>query len=504
MEESSGSKVSFSKKASIISLAFIVEFTCWGLFYSYSMFFTSLVEDLNSSYAFMGFIGTFVLAVAYFMGTIPAMLVEATSYGVVIALAGVFLFLSFFITSYDMNDWEALFSYALLLGIANGFTVVVFNYFVDHIENDFNMAISVTTTAAGFGMMFFSCVAAYLLINDIMHWREIFRVFSSAGAVVIVTALGFQYYEPTKVPRVVDDEATAGERRAILTEEQRAAGGVVSETPAAAGDSEENPLTHRKHKDHKHEVPHPAHLEPETPLSRNDSDSSDPSAKAQAHGWELVFSPTDHRALYLFISHFFAFATSFFPFKISIFYIETVSSDQNCLYYMPITLGVGMILSRSITGILQMYFPEKINGFFLMKVNQLGCVLVLLVLANMPVESVSAALALSMFGLYALFQAGTIPLVPVRTMEVLGTTNHLMNVGVQFFALGLGVASGGYTAGYIYDVTASFRWCFAYIALYVPVALLVDELCFPEYSFLCNYGGKIASVAARAAEVVLQ
>eukprot|EP01039_Chlorochromonas_danica_P018346 gene18346-22031_t len=124
MEESSGSKVSFSKKASIISLAFIVEFTCWGLFYSYSMFFTSLVEDLNSSYAFMGFIGTFVLAVAYFMGTIPAMLVEATSYGVVIALAGVFLFLSFFITSYDMNDWEALFSYALLLGIANGFTVV--------------------------------------------------------------------------------------------------------------------------------------------------------------------------------------------------------------------------------------------------------------------------------------------------------------------------------------------------------------------------------------------
>ena len=154
--------VSFEKKASIISLAFVVEFICWGLFYSYSMFFTSLVEDLDSTYAFMGFVGTFVLAVAYFMGTIPAVLVKLTSYGVVIALAGVFLILAFFVTSWDTNQWQALFSYALLLGIANGFTVVVFNYFVDHIENDFNMAISVTTTAAGFGMMVFSCLAAYL------------------------------------------------------------------------------------------------------------------------------------------------------------------------------------------------------------------------------------------------------------------------------------------------------------------------------------------------------
>jgi len=221
---------------------------------------------------------------------------------------------------------------------------------------------------------------------------------------------------------------------------------------------------------------------------------SDEHTEGKPHGWELFFS-NDLRAFYLACVHFFMFTVSFFPLNICIYYGQTVSSDDKYVnYYMSLALGLGIICSRSLVAVLENFCGEHIGGMLQTKVNQCGACLTLIVLGMYADSSVTLTGATMGIAVYVFFQSGCIVLVPLRTIEVLGKGNHLTNVAVQYFIVGVAVVIGSYCAGTVLDHTSDFQYVFLFVASAFPVSLILDEIFFKKaslYHYLTDPGNYV-------------
>jgi predicted MFS family arabinose efflux permease len=92
---------------------------------------------------------------------------------------------------------------------------------------------------------------------------------------------------------------------------------------------------------------------------------------------------------------------------------------------------------------------------------------------------------------FSLFSS-VVPLVTLRTVELLGKYQHHANCGVQYFAMGIAYCIGGSLAGYIFDVTGgSFRAVFLACAAFFFFSFVFDELAFGKYSIIFSSINKL-------------
>lgn len=407
-----------------IFLSFWVHFIYVGMFTSFAEFFAILVTSFDSNYAFFGFVGTSVAAVTNFLGPLPQMAVEAFSYPAVISVLGVMLFLAFFMTSFDVYEWEFVFTYTLLFGVTAGFlfqNAMTLVYDACDPE-EVGWAMGVATAGAGMGYAGFSCLAAYfVVVNEILSWREMFRIFAYSGLSVTLAGIMSYFFLQknieTRYCDIPDQElASMSESEPMVTEE--------------GSSKKEN----------------------------------------KKYGYELLFSG-DANCWKLFVSNFLLFMVDLVPIKFSLIYAYAVTGDINVYYYIPLAMGIGTVVVRIVTNTLTgMFSPHMVN--MIINASIIVCCLVLAYASNIGA-------IIFFLALYSGLNSSLYPILVLRTTEILGTYQYARNIGVQFLAVGCAALCGGAIGGAIYDATdGDMTWVFLMCTMVFSVALLFDLVAF--------------------------
>lgn len=132
---------------------------------------------------------------------------------------------------------------------------------------------------------------------------------------------------------------------------------------------------------------------------------------AQLSGWELMLS-SDRRPLLLAITHGLMIFTVAFPIKLSVTYGLEVSYsmygafDYNVYYYMTVAVGLGICVSRMMIVAMQKWKGDKFGGLIQSKIMQLGSAAVMIVLASIPLGSMTVSGACVGMALYCYFAGG--------------------------------------------------------------------------------------------------
>jgi hypothetical protein len=306
--------------------------------------------------------------------------------------------------------------------------------------------------------MFFSIVAAYVLDNDLLDWRGLFRYYSIGGLVVLLTAYGFHHMgdgsERELNPEViesVDDLTATDEERMLLMQTEPA-------------------------------LPSP----PPTPTSV----SSKSSVTKRRAGFALLFSNSleGQGVRYLFVSHMLSNAPTNVFLKYSVVFIENFTNNDTLItYIVPVILGIGTMMAR--IGI-------DMNPFAAFKVVHIGGFLFTLLLLIVDVSNphdddgyenyFTVAVVLTVYFFIMLTTGMVYPLISLRTVAVEGKQNHLLNTSVQYVANGIGIIVFGYLGGVCYDY-GDFDGLWIFIMAIYLTAFIWDEIYFYEESLSKQY-----------------
>lgn len=362
------------RKLAIVILGFFFEFFVWGLNYSYLIFYAEYVTVFKSTWAFMSIVGVSAVSIGNFISPLAAWVITRTSYSFVMCCCGILLGLAFYVTSFDDFGIEVFFTYSTLFGAATGCFYCLFNYFIDNLGPEgTNIAISVATSASGFGLLLYCSVAAYYIEYGTTSWRVILRYFALSGFLVILIALGFGFLDrssrKTRGNNHPDTSGTDGEHEMNL----RSSSMSESDGQQLSAPGEVSPLI--------------------AGIKR-------PRGYV-AHGWKSYFS-SDLRPFKLSMVHCFMTGAHLFPINIGLYYASVVSSDAKD-YYMIASIGLAVILSRSAVTIVQLINGYVIGGLVQTKVNQIGACITLLVMASYKTTDMSLKGALIGIGIYTFF-----------------------------------------------------------------------------------------------------
>ena len=397
------------RKGIITAVGFIIEFLVWGSFYNFAVFYSSIVTYFNSSYGFIGFCATTMSSLGLIISPLAAEMVIHTSYGVSMFAMALFYIAAYFFSSLDTAAWEFFFSYGVLLGCCCALNAVVFNYLVDNMDGDHDSAISVMTSAAGLGAIFFGCMSAYFLMNTNIDWQTAFQYIALTGVVLIAGALVLAFLDKSqhRVPFVGIPEISCapiglfGHDEDLNSSGGAMSGGSDTELTRTLSLSESSPLLSGQT---------PAGpLEECCAVHLSDAEVG----AAQLSGWELFLS-SDRRPTLLGITHGLMIFTVATPIKLSttygleVSYTLNGSYDYNVYYYMTISVGLGICLSRVMIVALQKLKGNGFGGLVQSKIIQIGTVAVMGVLACIPLSSMSIAGACVGMALYCFFAGGKI------------------------------------------------------------------------------------------------
>ena len=406
-----------------------------GVFYSFAQFYSLIKNSFsNSTYAYIGFIGTALAGFSNFVGPLSAWLVLKYGYLAVVTFSAVVFALGFIVTSYDNMQWELFFTYSVVIGLSGGImNHLSMAFLTDSLSSreELGYGLSISNTGTGCGLIMISCIVAYYCnVNDYQTWQQIFRYLSLLAVVVIAAAALVVSQSPTDLTQ----KYASDQREVEVVMEQRG--------------------------------------ERESLIDEGAEKTAD-----KLKGTELLFS-SDKRAVYLFISNVVGMSFTPVPFKFSIIYATADISDVNMYYYAPLALGLGTIISRFIFNLAASGIFGRVSSFTLHKILLLGSCFGSLLLAFVDSSSTSAVLAsLFVFSLFNNF----LPLLLLRTVDMLGNRNHHSNSGVQFVALGVAYCIGGFFSGLIYDY-APIKYVFIACAISFVFAIVFDEIVFFEAS----------------------
>jgi len=512
------------------------------------MYILDLCLSFQVKLPIMSVVGVSVSAFANFVGPLAGLSVQRFGYTPLFLFWGLLCSASFFITSYISlpepgtgglsggipptgQVWKLFLSYSLLFGVAGGMLsqlcfLFLFDQFKD--EKSLKTAIGISTAAVGLGYACWSCVAAYVLypggitfikelydqtvstkgdysfVTDedvvaIQRWRILFRYYAATGLVMASMSI-FIYRVEYKTDffsifRKKDAPLTIN----LLDESSRA---MSSESGVAGSALQRKKSMSEKEPDENEDI--------RISVSRSPSITTDKQAAAdndrqgvnrlttreeeeEIYGLELLFSKTDHRAKYLFVSNFLVFATNNIPLKFSLIFNLSIKPTTTVLYLTPILFGCMLVLSRFMFPFL---YSLKLDSFGVMKVIQWASFISQLIMAVLPYDEPRyAGFTITIFAIVAVCVSAVFPVLPLRTAELFGRKNNRINLGVQYYAVGIGTIFGSYTGATVFEKSSAyyvakgeralngFHAFFLYIAFYYLAAFIWDEIVFDNGLF---------------------
>ncbi len=263
------------KQIAATGLVFLMQFIYAGVFFSFAQYYPLLVDQFDSTYAFIGFIGTSVSGFSNFVSPISSALVSRFGYATVIPVAGLLVALAFILTSLETQAWQLFFSYSILFGASCGtISHLSLSFLLEVIETkkEVALAMGISNIGTGLGYISISCFVAYFAnIHSILDCSKLFLCLSGTGFFIFLLS-----------PLLC----------MVVPNDQRATGTNPSESVGML-------CSRNKHR-------------------RNASNSSFQQIQEKVqrpHGWELLVSKDGYAARSLFISQIIGFSMTVIPFK---------------------------------------------------------------------------------------------------------------------------------------------------------------------------------------------
>lgn len=507
------------------------------------MYILDLCLSFQVQLPIMSVVGVSVSAFANFIGPLAGLSVQRFGYSALFLFWGLLCASSFFITSFinlPVNGipptgqvWQLFFSYSLLFGVSGGMLsqlcfLFLFDQFKD--EKSLKSAIGISTAAVGLGYASWSCVAAHVLyptgikfienvygqitstsgqytfvddqaVPDIERWRKLFRYYSLTGLImasmsififrieyrVNLCSLFSRKPDPLVISLLDEGSKAMSSSESGVEEVQRKKS--MADRDLDELEKEDMRVTFARA---------PSITTEKQVVSRVSSIANGKQAvnrlttaeeeEDEKYGLELLFSRTDHRAKYLFVSNFLVFSTNNIPLKFSLIFNLSLEPTTFVLYLTPILFGFVLVLSRFMFPFL---YALKLDSFGVMKVIQWGSFISQLILAAIPYDDRKyAGFAIFVFAIVAVCVSAVFPVLPLRTAELLGRKYNRINLGVQYYAVGLGTLFGSYTGATVFEKSSAqyvakgeaplngFHAFFIYISFYYLAAFLWDEAVF--------------------------
>lgn len=426
-----------SKQITATVLVFFMQFIYAGVFFSFAQYYPLMVKEFHSSYAFIGFIGTSVSGFSNFVGPVSSAMADRFGYAFVIPVAGLLVALAFILTSFEREAWELFFSYSVLFGLSCGtISHLSLSFLLEVLESqsEIALAMGISNIGTGLGYISISCFVAYFAnVHTILNCSQVFFCLSATGFFIFIMSIIIFIFFPLDIDK--DEQHNPS----TLSDSDDGAGGDSSESDNILPRSEN----------------------PEAP-------------KRTIHGWELLCSSEGTSARLLFFSQIVGFSMTVVPFKFSIVFAASLSSDVNVYYYVPMAMGIGTVIARFTFSNLA---GSVLPGMRVYQLLQFGSGVSCVILALLGTVQAHVAFVLLFLGVYACFNCH-FPLVMLRTVELMGRHHHRSNFGVQCFAAGIGYCLGGFIAGEVYDLTGNFSSVFYASALIFFFSVLFDEFNF--------------------------
>jgi MFS family permease len=289
-----------------------LQFVTWGLYYTFGMYYANMVTDFNSSYSFMGMVGTGASAFIAVFSLINPWLAKTFGYPFCVFFGGILTAVAFFSTSFVTNQYLVLLTYSVIFGMSGSITYMVYGVLFDNITENLDLIMTAISIAINVAYVLFSCFAQYEMSHD-HDWRVIFRYyFSVLGLMYACSAYFF-----VGIPSSYD------EYRSI--------------------DQQDDPVTTHNNALHSH-----SHADDAAEaFTRTRSLSMEHLKNAKnLCGFERLVK--DRSALILCISNFFYLAVSIVPYKFALIYVtNNGSSSSDALYYLvPIVGGVSKMIGK--------------------------------------------------------------------------------------------------------------------------------------------------------------
>ena len=428
-------------KVLIVLLASLQLFFVGGGYFGFACYIEDLKEKLNTDYTGIVSAGIVNIFISYAFSTFYQQFIERTSYYITMLLAGFLIFFSYFVSSYVTTLFAFYLTWTITFGIASGLIwTLSFSVLIDYMDNLNELAIAkaVSNAAMGLGIITISCFISYYIdVHQIMTFGELFRYLSIIGLIIMCQTIATFEYMNVKL---INDVAPPVDSRIMNESSNLIATHDNFNLSSSLDDTNEN--------------------------------------KSQLSGWALLFSG-DLTCITLFISTLLTFTTALVPARFSILYATSHDSNIYLYYYVPIAFGAGFTISRFCFNWLVSCDvpPNTVN-----KIILFGQLLNNIQLTFTPEDNTGLILfALCFSGVFNVF----LNLLSLRCIQIFGTNpiRTKFNTALLLFAAGLGQTIGGILGGVIYDNSDSFYWLFLSCVIVTSVAIVFDEIFFPEFIY---------------------
>lgn len=392
-----GAKQSKDINYPVILMALLVKFVFWGIFSTFSLYFESLVDYFDSTYAIIGTVGTGVAAFSSFVGTLPGVLASKYPHPLIFGIGGLAIAAAYFWSSYDSAAWQLYFTYSILFGVSGGIlSQLSISLLFDTLPEDIvGLVVIGSNSFVGLGYIFFACISAYVLYGIDAPWTILFRYFTLAGLSITAMSISLLCAQRTETNNQVGAQSDHADDQPIEQME-----GVTEVSPLLSSSAKAHPSIATAN---------------QTTIAIID----------EPHGFQLLLLSNDVRKLC--ISNFIGMATRNLPLKFSIIYMSTLTSDSFIYYTVPICIGICVAVSRVYFGYLFMD-KDKVNAFQMNKYSQLASGITCVCIALAPTSLVWLQLALLCTHEVV---AGASVLIPLRMVQLIGKKHHHHNFGVS-------------------------------------------------------------------------
>lgn len=170
-----------------VGAAFTAHFVAFGIIYSFTVFFPSILHDLGSGRGTTSWIVSIAAALMLGSGGIAGKLSDRFGPGRVIAAGGVLVGSGLLLSSYATSIWHVYLAYGFALGLGVGCSFVPSVATVGQwFDRKRGLAIGLAVAGSGIGSLVLAPVSSALI--DAYGWRIAMRVIAAFGALMLLSA----------------------------------------------------------------------------------------------------------------------------------------------------------------------------------------------------------------------------------------------------------------------------------------------------------------------------
>ncbi len=168
----------------ILAAAFIIEFVMFGIRYSYSVFFKSIVAEFDINRALTSAIFSCYLLLCGVFSVLGGWAMGKYGPKITGMVMGLFTIISLLLTSQATQTWQVFLTYSLLLAVGNGSTFTLVNAMIcKWFTKKRGLALGIAGSGGGAGLLLIP-VIAYLISR--FDWRMTSIIVGSAGGLIII------------------------------------------------------------------------------------------------------------------------------------------------------------------------------------------------------------------------------------------------------------------------------------------------------------------------------